>query len=130
MVSSRKVENPDLRLTNTNLAYMIFTSGTTGVPKGVMIEHQNVINTICNQIELYGITKETKAIHFSNFVFDASVFELFHTLLVGATSYLLDQETRTDYQNLKKFIVVNEIDLATLPPAILNGDDLLNLKTL
>ncbi len=35
-----------------------------------------------------------------------------------------------DYQNLKKFIVVNEIDLATLPPAILNGDDLLNLKTL
>ncbi|MEO2721449.1 amino acid adenylation domain-containing protein, partial [Enterococcus faecium] len=130
MVSSRKVENPDLRLTNTNLAYMIFTSGTTGVPKGVMIEHQNVINTICNQIELYGITKETKAIHFSNFVFDASVFELFYTLLVGATSYLLDQETRTDYQNLKKFIVVNEIDLATLPPAILNGDDLLNLKTL
>lgn len=129
-VSSHNVENPDLQLTNRNLAYIIFTSGTTGLPKGVMIEHRNVINTICNQIELYEITKETKAVHFSNFVFDASVFELFYTLLAGATTYLLDQEIRTDYQNLKNFVTVNEIDLATLPPAILNGEDLLDLKTL
>ncbi|WP_034538326.1 non-ribosomal peptide synthetase [Carnobacterium inhibens] len=130
IVNSKNINNPSVSILENNLAYIIFTSGTTGLPKGVMIEHRGVINTIYNQIKLYDVNESTRAIHFANFVFDASVFELFYTLLAGATSYLLNEEARTDYNLLKQIIIDNQITLATLPPAILSAEDLLPLKTL
>lgn len=129
-VTSKNTSNPEIETSSDNLAYIIFTSGTTGLPKGVMIEHRSVVNTIYNQIELYNIKNTTTAVHFADFVFDASVFELFYTLLAGATTYLLDQNTRKDYQLLKQLISENAIDIATLPPSILNSEDLLPLKVL
>ncbi len=129
-ITSMDVTNPNVPVFGDSLAYIIFTSGTTAVPKGVMIEHRGVVNTIYNQIQLCNITSATKSVHFANFVFDASVSELFYTLLAGATTYLLDDQARMDYQLLKKVIEKNNISLATLPPAILNSEDLLSLNTL
>lgn len=129
-ISSMDVTNPNVPVSENSLAYIIFTSGTTGVPKGVMIEHHGVVNTIYNQIQLFNITSETKAVHFANFVFDVSVSELFYTLLAGATTYLLDDQSRMDYQLLKETIEKNNISLATIPPAVLNSEDLLPVDIL
>lgn len=130
MVTSKNISNPDIDLSINDLAYIIFTSGTTGKPKGVMIEHRGIVNTIYNQIEYFNINQSTRIMHFADFVFDASVYELFYSLLSGATLYLLDNETRMDYQLLQKFVIDNKIELATLPPAILNNHELLSLKNL
>ncbi|WP_026882824.1 non-ribosomal peptide synthetase [Clostridium akagii] len=129
-ISSMEVTNPNVPVFENSLAYIIFTSGTTGVPKGVMIEHHGIVNAIYNQIQLFNITTATKAVHFANFVFDTSVSELFYTLLAGATTYLLDDQTRMDYQLLKEIIEKNNISLAVLPPAILNSETLLSLNIL
>ncbi|VDG18051.1 non-ribosomal peptide synthetase NpsA [Lactobacillus plantarum WCFS1] [Lactiplantibacillus mudanjiangensis] len=129
-VSSTNISNPNLGIKPSDLAYIIFTSGTTGKPKGVMIKHDGVINTIYNQIDLFNLTSATKMVHFADFVFDASAYELFCGLLSGASIYLLDDTTRLDYQLLQSVIQKNQIELAVLPPAILNPDKLLPLKTL
>jgi non-ribosomal peptide synthetase component F len=68
-----------------NLAYIIYTSGSTGLPKGVMIEHSSCINTIYYIIKKYSFTHQDKTLLISNIGFDLSVFDIFGTLIAGAT---------------------------------------------
>jgi non-ribosomal peptide synthetase component F len=87
----RGVDNCDLNhLTGvTNLAYVIYTSGTTGKPKGVMIEHASVSNLTQFIAKTHQLNDSTRALLFSNYVFDALVFELFPVLLSGGRLYIV-----------------------------------------
>ncbi|WP_228005720.1 non-ribosomal peptide synthetase [Xenorhabdus sp. BG5] len=102
----------------TDLAYIIYTSGTTGQPKGVMIEHKNVAHLVAAQAELFDITKRKKALMFAAYVFDASVSELFLSLLHGLTVYLCS-ETERNAPAVAQLIQREGIEIVTLPPAIL-----------
>ncbi|WP_172637709.1 AMP-binding protein, partial [Lactiplantibacillus plantarum] len=110
-VTSDDGNNLALNIPTDSLAYIIFTSGTTGKPKGVMVEQRGVVNTIYNHIQLLGAQSKLRMTHFANFVFDVSVLELFYGLLTGANIYLLDNLIRVDYQLLKQFVIKNKISL-------------------
>ncbi len=84
--------NPLVEVDQHNLAYIIYTSGSTGQPKGVMIEHRSVVNYILTTIREYGITSEDQILQFSSICFDASVQEIFVSLLSGATLVLRTEE--------------------------------------
>ncbi|MDR6226881.1 non-ribosomal peptide synthetase [Desmospora profundinema] len=75
-----------------DLAYMIFTSGSTGKPKGVMVEHQGV----CNIVQLMrqnGIARPGgRQLQFYSVSFDASILDMFPSLLSGATLVLTKKE--------------------------------------
>ncbi|WP_421546121.1 amino acid adenylation domain-containing protein [Lactiplantibacillus plantarum] len=129
-VTSDDGNNLALNIPTDSLAYIIFTSGTTGKPKGVMVEQRGVVNTIYNHIQLLGAQSKLRMTHFANFVFDVSVLELFYGLLTGANIYLLDNLIRVDYQLLKQFVIKNKISLMILPPAVLNAEDLLPVNKL
>lgn len=113
-----------------DLAYLIFTSGTTGNPKGVKITHENILNTIQGITKMYGINKTDSVLQYANFIFDASVFEIFVSLINGSTLYIADEETRKDYNLLKKYIENNKIAVALLPPVILNSHDVIKVDKL
>lgn len=87
----------------SNLAYIIYTSGSTGTPKGVMIEHKTVVNLIQSQIQEFGITADENILQSSSIAFDASVEQIFITLLSGAKltiaskALLLDTEAFAQY---------------------------------
>jgi len=118
---------------STDLAYVIYTSGTTGQPKGVMIEHKSVINLIEAQIERFSLRTSQRSLLFAANVFDASVFELYVSLHIGHTLYLCNDEERTDAEKLTQLIQKNNIQVATLPPAlinVINSKDLRSLNTL
>lgn len=102
----------------TSLAYILYTSGTTGEPKGVMIEHRSALNTIHALKHLYGVPGYRIAA-FTNFVFDVSVSEIFATLLYGNELHLLQNDIRQDAHNLSLYLNQNRINLVYLPPAIL-----------
>lgn len=71
-----------------DLAYIIFTSGTTGRPKGVMVEHCSVCNMMKEKNSIYQTTTNDKVLQFYNVAFDGSVIDYLPTLSTGATLVL------------------------------------------
>ncbi|MCP4155930.1 MAG: amino acid adenylation domain-containing protein, partial [bacterium] len=80
-----------------SLAYLIYTSGTTGKPKGVVIEHRSVVNLVEGLREsVYRYTKPINVSLVSPYIFDASVKQIFPTLLLGHALVVVPEEKRFD----------------------------------
>ena len=75
------------------LAYLIYTSGSTGLPKGTVIRHRGVVNFIREAARLLELGPGCRLAQTTSQSFDASVLEIFPTLLSGATLYLLSRDT-------------------------------------
>jgi amino acid adenylation domain-containing protein len=67
-----------------DLAYIMYTSGTTGAPKGVMICHRAVLSTIRWGVDYFRITPQDRLSNHSRLSFDVSLFDIFCALLAGA----------------------------------------------
>ncbi|MFJ8477263.1 non-ribosomal peptide synthase/polyketide synthase [Kitasatospora sp. NPDC094011] len=66
-------------------AYVIYTSGSTGTPKGVVVTHRGIAGFTAAAVERYAIRPGDRVLQFSSPSFDASVLELFSSVLAGAT---------------------------------------------
>lgn len=75
-----------------DLAYVIYTSGTTGTPKGVMVDHASVANFVWTAIDSFGLTDADRVLQFMAIDFDASIQDIFSTLVVGGTLVLRTDE--------------------------------------
>ncbi|WP_144028932.1 non-ribosomal peptide synthetase, partial [Paenibacillus tyrfis] len=116
-----------------NLAYVIYTSGTTGQPKGVMVEHRGLCNlkALCeNTLRMNG---QEKVVQFASLSFDASCWETFSSLFMGATLYVPPASVILDYRLFEHYVNENGITMALLPPAYalyLNPDHMPTFKKL
>jgi pyochelin synthetase len=79
-----------------DLAYVLYTSGTTGEPKGVMISHRSVANVVADCNERYAVTPAERFIALSAFNFDLSAYDVFGALSAGAALVLPDAGRATD----------------------------------
>ncbi|WP_228435878.1 non-ribosomal peptide synthetase [Chryseobacterium pennipullorum] len=111
--------NPVTKVNAGNLAYVIYTSGTTGLPKGVMIEHKGVINLIRSMVKAHRLQEYQEVGCYSNYVFDAFVYEAFPVLCNGNTLWLYNNELRTSVTELNEYITAHAIEVSFIPPVLL-----------
>lgn len=80
--------------TPSNAAYVMFTSGSTGVPKAVVMEH-SAISTACPaHAEALCLTNESRVLQFSPYTFDVCIMEIFATLLCGGCVCVASESDR------------------------------------
>ncbi len=103
-----------------DLAYVIYTSGTTGQPKGVMIKHESVINLSQFVMRTHYLSDELHVLLFSNYVFDASVYELFPSLFSGCQLFMAAERQQKDITQLIALINEQAIKKAFIPTAFMN----------
>ncbi|GAU08626.1 non-ribosomal peptide synthetase [Desulfoplanes formicivorans] len=101
-----------------SLAYVVYTSGTTGQPKGVMIEHRSLANFCTWHIQAYEVTPEDRAGLVFSFAFDAAAWGIFPILAAGATIDVLDDPHRTSLQRMHTHFDTHGITLANIPTVL------------
>ena len=103
----------------SELAYIMYTSGSTGYPKGVMINHQSIIRLVknTNYIE---VDKSDNFLSVSNFTFDGSTFDIYMPFLNGATLVISDKNIFLDLESLDKLIASREISSFFITTVLFN----------
>lgn len=99
---------------NPSPAYIIYTSGSTGNPKGVVIEHHSVLNLIASCSAQFNITNKDNLSKYSAFGFDASVIEIFLSILNGCTLYFVPEDIRFNIRKINDFFHHNNISFSFL----------------
>ncbi|MEI6047795.1 MAG: amino acid adenylation domain-containing protein, partial [Bacteroidota bacterium] len=101
---SENSENPNTKVASGNLAYVLYTSGSTGSPKGVMIEHHSVLNRLGWMQKAYPINKTDTLLQKTPITFDVSVWELFWWSFYGAKLVLLPKGGEKDPETIIEYI--------------------------
>lgn len=102
-----------------NLAYIMYTSGSTGNPKGVMVKHRNIIRLVKNN-NFITFDKKERILQTGSIVFDACTFEIFGTLLNGFELYIIKKEALLDSQLLQDYVINNKITILWLTAPLFN----------
>lgn len=113
------------RLDNTadpeNLAYVIFTSGSAGAPKAVMVPHRGVCNYLMWRHDYFPLTAADRVLQTSSFSFDDSVWELFEPLSVGASVIIPEGDEFQDPSQLVSLMAKHRITAACFVPSLLDA---------
>jgi len=115
LLAGQSVANPISEIVATDLAYVIYTSGSTGQPKGVEITHASLLNLVYWHQRAFMVVSSDRATQIASPAFDATGWELWPYLTIGASVYLVDKDTRIDPLLLRDWLIQREITITFLP---------------
>lgn len=109
-ISSRKADD---------LAYLMYSSGSTGEPKGILVNHSGIVNLVEEQAKSFKIAPGSKSLFMLSINFDAAISDICVALFSGATLYIERDNSVLSPMKLSELILSNEITHIDLPPSYL-----------
>ncbi|MFD3534700.1 amino acid adenylation domain-containing protein [Streptomyces sp. NPDC058664] len=103
-----------------DVAYVLFTSGSTGEPKGVEVSHRAAANTIDDLVERLGLGPADRTLALSALDFDLSVFDVFAPLSVGGAVVTVDERTRKDATAWTGLVRQHAVTVLNCVPSLLD----------
>ncbi len=116
--SNKSIDNLSMSITPGNLAYVIYTSGSTGKPKGILLEHKSLVNLSQWHISNFELSDKDNISQYASISFDASVWEIFPSLIAGSKVHILEDKHRFDLDQLSLYLKKNSISVAFLPTPV------------
>ena len=101
-----------------NVAYVLYTSGSTGNPKGVAIPHEAISNRLLWMQATYGLRLSERVLHKTPASFDVSVWEIFWPLMSGATLVLAQRGAHADPAALQQLVRDFQISVMHFVPSM------------
>ncbi|MER6035736.1 amino acid adenylation domain-containing protein [Streptomyces sp. NPDC001835] len=111
--------DPGVRVDAGQLAYIYFTSGSTGEPKGAMCEHAGMLNHLFAKIDDLGIGEGSVVAQTAPQCFDISLWQLVSALLVGGRTLLVPQDVIVDVERFVDTLAGGRVDVAQVVPSYL-----------
>ncbi|WP_212004585.1 non-ribosomal peptide synthetase [Chitinophaga sp. HK235] len=114
------IASPGIKINSDDCVNVMFTSGTTGRPKGIAITSRNIINLAFDPGAI-AVYPEDRLLQCSNYAFDGSTFDIHSALLKGACLCMVDDDAAIDVFELSRIIAKEKITIALFPTALLHN---------
>ncbi|MEW1780527.1 amino acid adenylation domain-containing protein, partial [Streptomyces sp. NPDC086777] len=114
---------PPRRATGANAAYVMYTSGSSGAPKAVVVSQRSVVNLAVGLDPVVGARPGTGMLQFASFGFDGSVLDMAVALAAGARLVMATATERADPGLLTDLINGSQVTMASVVPSLLSALD-------
>ena len=111
---------PEVRAEDDDIAYLLYTSGSTGSPKGVMLSHRNALSFVDWTVREFALTKEDRLSNHAPLHFDLAVFDIFAAARAAATVVLIPRSVAVFPTELTAFVRAKDITVWYSVPSAVN----------
>ena len=108
-----------VNIIDTDLLYVLFTSGSTGEPKGVAITHKSVVDFVFWLKEAFNVGENEILANQSPLYFDLSIFDIFGTIACGACIHLIQNQLFAFPAKIAEYLSKNKISMIFWVPSVL-----------
>ncbi|WP_410511181.1 amino acid adenylation domain-containing protein [Paenibacillus sp. BR2-3] len=115
-----QTHNPNIPKSEKDLAYIMYTSGSTGMPKGVMIEHHSAVNLIRWVNTTLQMNSSDRGLFVTSMCFDLSVYDIFGMLAAGGTIVICPNSHVTNPDELRNLLSAERITFWNSVPTTLH----------
>jgi amino acid adenylation domain-containing protein len=111
IIAAPALRNPYEKQTEQDLAYILYTSGSTGNPKGIVHTHRSALSFALWAKEAYSVNSEDRVSNHAPFHFDLSTFDLFSSAIAGATTVIIPEAIAKFPINISKLLADERISV-------------------